>query len=43
MAKFKVGDIIKANKKSNKKYRVTKQKNGLNTSWGYTTDMIEKV
>ena len=27
MAKFKVGDIIKANKKSNKKYRVTKQKN----------------
>ena len=28
MAKFKVGDIIKANKKSNKKYRVTKQKNG---------------
>ena len=29
MAKFKVGDIIKANKKSNKKYRVTKQKNGI--------------
>ena len=28
MAKFKVGDIIKANKKSNEKYRVTKQKNG---------------
>ena len=27
MAKFKVGDIIKANKKSNKQYRVTKQKN----------------
>ena len=27
MTKFKVGDIIKANKKSNKKYRVTKQKN----------------
>ena len=43
MAKFKVGDIIKANKKSNEKYRVTKQKNGLNTSWEYYTDMIEKV
>ena len=28
MAKFKVGDIIKANKESNKKYRVTTQKNG---------------
>ena len=28
MAKFKVGDIIRANKESNKKYRVTKQKNG---------------
>ena len=28
MAKFKVGDIIKANKKSNKKYLVTNQKNG---------------
>ena len=28
MAKFKVGDIIKANKESNKKYRVTNQKNG---------------
>lgn len=28
MAKFKVGDIIKANKKSNKKYSVTTQKNG---------------
>ena len=43
MAKFKVGDIIKANKKSNEKYRVTKQKNGLNTNWEYSTDMIEKV
>lgn len=28
MAKFKVGDIIKANKESNKKYFVTTQKNG---------------
>ena len=28
MAKFKVGDIIKANKKSNYKYLVTNQKNG---------------
>lgn len=28
MAKFKVGDIIKANKKSNKEYLVTNQKNG---------------
>ena len=28
MAKFKIGDKIKANKESNKKYRVTKQKNG---------------
>lgn len=28
MAKFKVGDIIKANKESNNKYRVTNQKNG---------------
>ena len=28
MAKFKVGDIIKANKESNKKYGVTTQKNG---------------
>ena len=28
MAKFKVGDIIKANKKSNVKYLVTNQKNG---------------
>lgn len=28
MANFKVGDIIRANKESNKKYRVTKQKNG---------------
>ena len=28
MAKFKVGDIIKANKESNKKYLVTTQKNG---------------
>lgn len=27
MAKFKIGDIIKANKKSNKKYRITTQKN----------------
>lgn len=43
MAKFKVGDIIEANKESNKEYFVTNQKNGLNTSWGYSTDMIEKV
>ena len=28
MAKFKVGDIIKANKESNEKYLVTNQKNG---------------
>ena len=28
MAKFKVGDIIKANEKSNKEYLVTNQKNG---------------
>ena len=28
MSKFKVGDIIKANKESNKKYRITNQKNG---------------
>ena len=28
MAKFKVGDIIKANKKSNKEYLVTNQKDG---------------
>ena len=28
MAKFKVGDIIKANKESNKEYRITNQKNG---------------
>ena len=28
MAKFKVGDIIKANKESDKEYRVTNQKNG---------------
>ena len=28
MAKFKVGDIIKANKESNKEYLVTNQKNG---------------
>ena len=28
MAKFKVGDIIKANKESNNKYLVTNQKNG---------------
>ena len=28
MTKFKVGDIIKANEDSNKKYRVTNQKNG---------------
>lgn len=28
MTKFKVGDIIKANKESNKKYLVTTQKNG---------------
>lgn len=28
MAKFKVGDIIKANEKSNKKYFLTNQKNG---------------
>lgn len=28
MAKFKVGDIIKANKESNKRYGVTTQKNG---------------
>ena len=28
MSKFKVGDIIKANKESNKKYLVTNQKNG---------------
>ena len=28
MAKFKVGDIIKANKESNKEYFVTNQKNG---------------
>lgn len=27
MAKFKVGDIIRANKKNNKKYRITTQKN----------------
>ena len=43
MAKFKVGDIIRANEDSNNEYLVTNQKNGLNTSWGYTTDMIEKV
>ena len=35
MSKFKLGDIIKANKKSNKKYRVTKQKNG----WTGTTKL----
>lgn len=28
MAKFKVGDIIKANKESDKEYRITNQKNG---------------
>ena len=28
MAKFKVGDIIKANKESNKEYDITTQKNG---------------
>ena len=28
MAKFKVGDIIKANKKSNERYSITNQKNG---------------
>ena len=28
MSKFKVGDIIKANKKSNEEYIVTTQKNG---------------
>ena len=28
MAKFKVGDIIKANKESNKEYRITNKKNG---------------
>ena len=28
MSKFKVGDVIKANKESNKKYLVTNQKNG---------------
>lgn len=28
MAKFKIGDIIKANEKSNKKYLATNQKNG---------------
>ena len=28
MAKFKVGDIIKANKKSNERYIITNQKNG---------------
>ena len=39
MAKFKIGDIIRANKKSNERYGVTTQKNG----WTYSTDMIEKV
>ena len=43
MAKFKVGDIIKANKESNKEYLVTNQKNGLSMSWEYSIDMIEKV
>lgn len=28
MAKFKVGDIIKANKESNKEYRITNKRNG---------------
>lgn len=28
MAKFKVGDIIRANKKSNERYFVTNQKDG---------------
>lgn len=28
MSKFKVGDIIKANKESNKEYRITNKKNG---------------
>lgn len=28
MAKFKIGDIVRANKKSNKEYLVTNQKNG---------------
>ena len=35
MAKFKVGDIIRANEDSNKKYRVTNQKNG----WTGTTKL----
>lgn len=35
MAKFKVGDIIKANKKSNERYIITTQKNG----WTGTTKL----
>lgn len=39
MSKFKVGDIIKANKESNKKYLVTNQKNGWT---GKVTSSVEK-
>ena len=38
MAKFKVGDIIKANKKSNERYGVTTQKNG----WTGKVTLVKK-
>ena len=38
MAKFKVGDIIKANKKSNERYAVTTQKNG----WTGKVTLVKK-
>ena len=55
MAKFKIGDKIKAKENSNGKYaeivsleygRVGLKFfncDGLNTSWEYSTDVIEKV
>ena len=44
MAKFKVGDIIKANKKSNKKYRATTQKNGYTgIVWAVGSDSSIRV
>ena len=44
MAKFKVGDIIKANKESNKEYFVTNQKNGwTGIVWAVGSDSSIRV
>ena len=47
MAKFKVGDIIKANKESNERYSRVELRffncDGLYLGRYYSTDMLEKV